>query len=82
VLPEVLQLLDQPRASSTGARPGPATWPRRDLLGWWRDRNYRDPVGGVRLDFDDAVERVAIAQHLLSWNTPQTVASMIALTGR
>jgi hypothetical protein len=33
--------------SSPGARPstGPSTWTRRELLLWWRDRNYRDPVG-------------------------------------
>jgi hypothetical protein len=78
IAPEVLELLEEVRVSSTGARPGPASWSRRDLLLWWRDRNYRDPVGGVRLDWDDAVERVAIAGHFMSWNTPEAVASMLA----
>jgi hypothetical protein len=67
-------------SSSPGARrsTAPAAWTRRELLLWWRDRNYRDPVGGVRLDWDDDVQRVALAAHYLSWNTPEQVVSLVA----
>ncbi|MDX6727103.1 MAG: hypothetical protein QOK49_1908 [Baekduia sp.] len=78
IAPAVLELLQEIRVSSTGARPGPASWSRRELLRWWRDRNHRDPVGGVRLDRDDDVERAAIAGHVMAWNTPEAVASMLA----
>jgi hypothetical protein len=60
-----------------GARPGPATWSRLELLRWWRDPNYRDPIDRAALDWTDDVERVAIAAHLMASNTPETVASML-----
>ncbi|HMJ35199.1 MAG TPA: hypothetical protein VK501_14910 [Baekduia sp.] len=74
---QVLAVVAPPR--SPGARPstGPGSWTRRELLLWWRDRNHRDPIGGVRLDWDDDVERVAIAQHYHTWNTPEQVVSLI-----
>jgi hypothetical protein len=82
LLPEATQqlLAVAVSPSSAGARPstGPATWTRRELLLWWRDRNYRDPVGGVRLDWADDVERVALGAHYLSWHTPEQVASLVA----
>jgi hypothetical protein len=69
---------------STSPTPGPgdtrvAAWSTEELLRWWRTRNYRDPAGlaTITLDWDDDVERVAIAAHFLTWNTPEAVASMV-----
>jgi hypothetical protein len=32
----------------------------------------------VRLDWDDDVDRVGVAAHYLSWNTPEQVVSLVA----
>jgi hypothetical protein len=66
------------RSEGTRPRIGPATWTRQELLIWWDNRSYRDPLGDVSCDWDDDVERLAIALLYLSWNTPEQIASLLA----
>jgi hypothetical protein len=52
-------------------------WTLDELLTWWRDRNHRDPLQRSELDWGDAVERVALACHFSSWNSPEEVRSLL-----
>jgi hypothetical protein len=65
------------RFDTTAGDVGPCHWTPDELLAWWRDRNYRDPVGRPSIDWRDPVDCVAVTMHAWTWHTPESVRSLL-----